>query len=356
MNSNDLGFQIQDNGFCNFCNEYLLTKQKNASRKYDLQELVNKIKLDGKGKKYNCIIGVSGGLDSSYVLHLAYENNLRPLCVHLDNGWNSDLAVSNIKNLLTTFKFDLYTHVISWEEVKKTQLAFISANVVDIEMLMDNAMLSINYTMAKKYNIKFILSGSNTNTEGFKMPANWSHNKFDKRNIRDIVSKYDKNFKFKTHPLISTFEHLIYENILKIKWIKTLDYISYDKEMAKELLVSKYGYRPYPYKHYENVFTRFYQGYILPNKFKYDKRRPHLSPLIIDKKMSRNEALEILNTEPYEDEKLLSMDYDFVLKKLGLTKEYFDKYLNKRISSHFDYKSDQPFWKPIIRFKKKLIK
>ena len=177
-------------GVCNFCKDFEKRQSELKNNKKDLSKLINQIKTQGEGKKYDCIIGVSGGVDSSFSLLKACELGLRPLAVHLDNGWNSELAQYNISKLIRNCKVDLFTHVINWKEYRKLQQAFFDANVMDVELLMDNAMLSVNYKMAKKYNIKFILSGTNTATEGFRIPSNWSWFKNDAKNIRSIVKNF----------------------------------------------------------------------------------------------------------------------------------------------------------------------
>ena len=267
---------FDENGNCNFCNTFLKKLDAQNTNKVELKnDLINKIKKDGRGKKYDCIIGVSGGVDSSYVLHLAKEEGLRILAVHMDNGWNSELATNNISNLVNELNIDLYTHVINWEEYRDMMESFFKANVIDIEILYDNSMTAVNFNLAKKYKTKYILSGQNLSTEGMQMPKSWNWLKLDAKNIKAIHKKYGTQ-KIKTFPLISTMQWIYCEYFKGIKWLPLLDYFEYNKNNALNLLENKYGYKPYPYKHYESVFTRFYQGYILPNKFKVDKRKLHL--------------------------------------------------------------------------------
>jgi N-acetyl sugar amidotransferase len=353
---------FDENGYCNYCTDFIQRLEKNHFvSKYDLEIkrdlLINRVKKDGKNKAYDCIVGVSGGVDSSYALYLTKKYGLRPLAVHLDNGWNSELATHNISNLVNKLGVDLYTHVIDWEENRDMQLSFFSANVVDIELLMDNAMLALNYQQAKKYNIKYILAGTNTSTEGMKIPSTWNYYKYDKRNIVAIQKRFGK-MKIKTHPLFSTVDLLWNEYILHHKWISFLDYFNYNKKEALAILQREIGYKPYPYKHYESVFTRFYQGYILPHKFNIDKRRVHLSTLVVTGQITRDEAIKHFETSPYPDPFQEKQDKEFVMKKLGFTEESFSKYINALGVPHEYYANEKwlmDFLRIINRMRKKIL-
>ena len=288
MDTTAEGIFFDEKGVCNYCKEFE-EKLKHPYKKINLnlEQLVEKIKKDGKDKPYDCIVGVSGGVDSSYTLIKVKELGLRPLAVHMDNGWNSELATNNIKNLVDGLGVDLYTHVIDWIEYRELMQAFFDADVIDVELLYDNAMLAVNYQQANKFGVKYILAGSNTSTEGMKMPLNWNWFKHDKKNIINLGKK--RKIKLNTFPVIGTFDFIINEFIKKIKWISFLDYLDYyNKFEALDILQNKYSYKPYPFKHYESIFTRFYQGYILPNKFNVDKRKVHLSTLIISNQISRD--------------------------------------------------------------------
>ena len=217
MDTTAANIKFDKKGICNFCTEFEKRNEilKNKNKNKNLEELILKIKKDGKNKKYDCVIGVSGGVDSSFSLFKACELGLNPLAVHLDNGWNSELAQHNISKLIRTCNVDLFTHVINWKEYRNLQEAFFRADVLDIELLMDNAMLSINYKMANKYNIKYILSGTNTATEGFKIPENWSWFKNDAKNIKNITKQFS-NQRLKTFPTFGTLDFIYYELIKKI--------------------------------------------------------------------------------------------------------------------------------------------
>ncbi len=357
MDESAAGFEIDDKGRCGFCGGFIekmncaSSVSVNSSNDDGAKQIIETIKSGGKRSEYDCVVGVSGGVDSSYALYLAVNSGLKPLAVHLDNGWNSELAVHNINNLVTSLEVDLYTHVIDWPENRDLQRSFFKANVIDIEMLMDNAMLALNYKMARKVGTKWILSGSNTSTEGMAMPANWNWLKFDERNIRNIHRQFG-TVKIKTHELISVPKFLINHYLRRIKWLHFLDYFDYRKEQALEVLQKEVGYKPYPYKHYESVFTRFYQGYILPRKFGVDKRKLHLSTLIISGQMTRDEALAILEESPYTDEDQMRADYAFVLKKLGFTEDEFKEYLSTPETPHSRYGSERWLWDGLNKIRK----
>jgi N-acetyl sugar amidotransferase len=338
---------FDENGICNYCTDFLRRMDAARARMGDMQEsreaFIESVKAAGKGHEYDCVVGVSGGVDSSYALYLAVQNGLRPLAVHLDNGWNSELASHNITSLVQSLGVELYTHVIDWEENRDLQLSFFKANVLDIELLMDNAMLAVNYQQAARYGLKHILAGSNMATEGMRIPAAWTHFKYDVRNIRNIQKRFGSR-PIKTHPLVSTLDFVWLEFVRGIRWVGFLDYFPYDKAEALEILQREVGYRPYPYKHYESVFTRFYQAVILPEKFGYDKRRVHLGTLVAVGQMTRDEALKLLEEPTYPDPAQREQDRIFVMKKLGFTEESFAAYMAAPEVPHEAYGSERWLW------------
>lgn len=349
---------IHVNDRCNYCDplfkKYRDTQSKESK---DIFSIVNQIKKDGIGKKYDCIVGVSGGVDSSYVLKLAFENNLRVLAVHMDNGWNSELAQNNIEVLINRFDVDFYSHVIDWIEYKNMMQSFFDSDVIDIELLYDNAMYAVNYNLALEYDIKWILNGINQATEGMQLPQDWTWFKFDSKNIRDIVKK-NGNFRIRTFPMMSIWKALYCKYIKKINFIPILDYTDYNKEDALGYLVS-IGYRPYQYKHYESVFTRFYQGYILPEKFNVDKRKVHLSTLIVNKQMSKLQAEDLISDIPYPSVQDLEIDKKYFLKKMEWTSMDLDEYINRPRAEHDNYNNDYHLWKTLVKIRtiiKKLTK
>lgn len=349
MNSTIPDIVFDENGVCNYCKEFVEIKiigdkYKNNLEVENIDSLVNKIKDDGRDLEYDCIVGLSGGVDSSWVLVQAVKRGLRPLAVHMDNGWNSELAQNNISNLIDAFGIDLYTHVIDWDEYRALMQAFFDADVLDIELLYDNAMLAVNYKLARKFKIKYILSGDNSATEGMRMPPGWNWFKFDKCNIKSIAKRAGIK-KLNTFPAIGTIDYFLFEYISKIKWLKFLDYTEYNKNDALNILQNEYGYKPYPYKHYESIFTRFYQGYILPKKFGIDKRLLHLSNLVVTSQMSRDSALFLLKNIPYPSQEDLDRDIEYFLKKMQWTKNQLENYLSRPQVSHDHYGSEIKLWK-----------
>ncbi len=346
---------FDENGVCNYCTDFLV-KLKAANEKItdelaNHDEFIARVKANGKGKKYDCIVGVSGGVDSSYALYLAVKHGLRPLAVHLDNGWNTELASHNIANLIDRLGVDLYTHVIDWEENRDMQISFFKANVVDIELLTDNTMIAFNYQQAAKHGLRYILSGGNSATEGLTIPSKWNHFKYDARNIRNIQRRFG-SIPIKPHLLISTLDIIWYEIVRGVHWISFLDYYPYNKIEALETLKSEVDYWPYPYKHYESVFTRFYQAYILPRKFGYDKRRVHLSTLVANGQMNREEAIQMLETPPYPDSVQEEQDRLFVMKELGFTEKSFQQYMQATGIPHEKYGSEIKLYQLLMKIYK----
>jgi N-acetyl sugar amidotransferase len=356
MDSSALGFYSSATG-CNYCDDFASkiksdTLYNNESRQSQLETLILKIKADGKGKKYDCIIGLSGGVDSSWVLYLAKKHGLRPLAVHMDNGWNSELSQENIQNLVTKLNVDLYTYVIDWNEYKSLQQAFFNADVIDIELLYDNALYKVNHMLASRYGLKYLLSGSNTSTEGMQMPLNWAYkNKLDKTNILSIWKYKGLGTKLKSFPSFGYRDQFYYRMFKGIKWASFLDYFDYKKEEAITTLQSEVGYRPYLYKHYESVFTRFYQGFLLPEKFGADKRKVHLSTLIITGQMTRNEAVDFLKLPPYFSISELESDKDYFLKKMNWSESELYEYLSRPEIDHEFYGTENPIWDKMVKLK-----
>lgn len=341
MDSSANEFRALTTGGCNFCEEARTSRQRQASaRVVELNDLTREIKLAGNGRPYDCVVGVSGGLDSSFALHTAVEMGLRPLAVHMDNGWNSSEASNNISNLVTSLDLDLFTYVTDWETQKNIQKAFIAADVIDLELVYDNSMQAVCFAAARDQNLQFILSGSNFATEGVSIPHDWSSpDNWDATNIRDIAKSFGVDVG--DFPLYSNFKWLTDRFIRKIKWIPFLDYFpEYNKEIATSLLTQNYGYQPYPTKHFENVFTRFYQGHILPAKFGVDKRKPHLSSLIISGQLTREGALAMLDGDEGYTAEEVEKDRRFVLSKLSISEEEFDSYMNRPSRGHSEWKMD----------------
>ena len=355
--ASDISFDAD--GVCNYCTEFLAIKARYVGedpveRQHRLDALLRKVRTDGRGKPYDCIIGVSGGVDSSWALALAVDLGLRPLAVHMDNDWNAELAQNNIANLVRDLGVDLHTHVIDWPEYRGLMESFFAADVTDVELLYDNAGIGVNFRAAARHGLKYMLNGTNVATEGIRMPPAWNWLKYDKRNIKGISKRFGGP-RLKTYPSISTLD-LAWYHLRGIRWLSFLDYTDYRKLAALQSLQGRFGYKPYPFKHYESVFTRFYQGFILPTKFGIDKRRLHFSTLIMNGEMSRDEAMTALEGIPYESEKLLHQDTAYFLKKMGWSRQKLDEYLARPGKPHDAYPSEKPLWDWSMRTYRRLFR
>lgn len=359
----DPDISFDENGICNYYYEHLEKEKKfvftGQQGKEKLDEIVANIKQAGIGKKYDCITGASGGVDSTYVCYLAKQLGLRTLVVHFDNGWNSEIANKNIENIIKKLGFDLYTLVVDWNEFKDIQLAYLKASVVDIEAITDHAISGTLYKLAAENNIKYILSGNNIATEA-TLPKSWIFNKGDDANIKDIHKKYG-TIPLKTFPFFGLKEKKYYAGIKGIQNINLLNYQTYNKANTKHTIQQELGWNDYGGKHYESVFTRFYQGYILPVKFKIDKRKAHLSDLIFSQQITKQQALEELS-KPIIEPNQLKEDYDFVLKKFGLTPDAFEALMQLPRKEHTDFATVQSIFskhpylkplKPVLTFMRK---
>jgi N-acetyl sugar amidotransferase len=363
-NVNDPDLVLDENGICNHCHNYdkaIAKLPKGEAAKKHFAETINSIKKSGIGKKYDCLIGISGGVDSTYLAYLAKQEGLNALLVHCDNGWNTELSVKNIENICSKTGYDLYTLVIDWEEFKDIQLSFFKAGVIDIELVYDYAFIATIYKAALKYGINYVLTGHNLVTEGTYLPKSWRHNKLDFINVKAIHKIHGK-IRFKTFPHISFIRQRLVDRKLKYEYL--LNYTDYNKDAVKELIKTKMDWKDYGGKHYENIFTRFYQGYILKEKFKIDKRQFHLSVLIQSGQITKEEALRQYALPAY-DPLQLKEDKEYVMKKLGFDESSFDLYMKSPIKQHSDYLTEQKYWdiyfkiikifKPITKlFKKKL--
>ena len=342
----DPNIQFDNNGICNYYYEYQ-NQAKNSvltgiAGEKKLEEILDSIRRDGKGKPYDCITGASGGVDSSYLVLKAKEWGLRPLIVHFDNGWNSETSVRNINNLIQNTGFDLYTIVVDWDEFKDLQMAYIRASVVDIEVPTDHAIGGTLQRLANKYNLKYILSGNNIVTEAI-MPPSWIYQKTDYINLRNIHAKYGKR-KLKTYPIYGFKEQYLYSIRRYIETVRPLNFIDFNKESAKQWLQKKIDWKDYGGKHYESVFTRFYQAYILPTKFHIDKRKAHLSNLIFSGQMTKEAALTELKKPLYEIGEL-ELEMDYVLKKFELSKEEFEILMSQPQIDHSAFGQQQHLFK-----------
>lgn len=347
MDTSDPNILFDNKGVCNHCYTHETEMRKKILSgvigEKTLKEIVDKIKKKNKHKKYDCVIGVSGGVDSTYVAYKVIELGLRPLAVHLDNGWDSELAIKNVENICRKLNIDLHTIVLDWEEFKDLQISFLKASTPDSEIPSDHAIVVSMISTAKMISVKHILTGYNVRTETH-LPTEWSQGHFDWGYIKNIHKKFGSK-KIKTFPHLS-FRHLLFPTYLN-NFINILNYIDYSKKDAMPILERELGWRYYGGKHYESIYTRWFQGYWLPMKFGYDKRRSHLSSLVCAGEMTRAEALEALVKESYPVE-LQREDTAYVLKKFNLTEGQLEELLKSPRKSYWDYSPYGRIYKTLL--------
>ncbi len=345
MDTTDSKITFDENGVCDHCNTYykdvLPNWHTDERGRQELDQIVSDIKRSSSGKDFDCIMGMSGGTDSSYLLYLAKEKlGLRPLVFHVDAGWNSQIAVNNIERLVDKLGLDLYTEVIDWEEMRDLQLAFFKSGVPHIDTPQDHAFFAMMYKFASKYKVKYILTGGNYSTECVRNPLEWMYFQSDSVQLRDIHKRFGTK-PLKDFPVTNILWHKIYlPYIKKIKLVRALDFMPYHKEDATQFLVDNFGYQRYPQKHFESRFTRFYESYWLPEKFGFDTRKVQFSSLILTGQMTREEALEKLK-EPAYDPEQIEHEFEYVATKLGISADELRSYFNAPNKSYRDYKSQQ---------------
>lgn len=342
MDTSDLDIAFDENGFCNHCVDYFdkiarLTYQGKSSDE-QLAKIVEKIKHSGRNQRYDCIIGVSGGIDSSYVAYLTKQLGLKPLAVHLDNGWNSELAVSNIEKILNQLDIDLYTYVLDWEEFKDLQLSFLKASIPEIETPTDMAIPAVLHELAAKHNIKYIISGGNYATEGI-LPKSWHYDRKDVKFLKAIQKQFGTK-RLKTFPTFGYVKEIYYKFFKGIRFVYILNYVPFSKKEALDLLEKELNWKYYGGKHYESIYTRFVQSYILPEKFNIDYRRSTASSQICAGEITRQEALDALVSKSYND-KQIEEDKEYFCKKLGISISEFDEMMGALPKSYKDYPNDQ---------------
>lgn len=347
MDETDSRIAFDAEGVCDHCHAFeaqvLPNWHTDERGERELRALVDKIKDSGKDKDFDCIIGMSGGIDSSYLTYIATEFGLRPLVFHVDAGWNSQEAVNNIERLIDKLGLDLYTEVIDWEEMRDLQLAFFKSGVPHIDTPQDHAFFATMYKFAEKHNIKYILTGANYSTECIRNPIEWMYYQSDSIQLKDIHRR------FGTRPLVnfpttSILRHKIWLPYIRgIRVVRPLNSVPYDKAAAVKLLTEKFGWQPYPQKHFESRFTRFYEGYWLPKKFGFDTRKVQYSSLIVTGQMTREEALERLKT-PALDDATVRQEFGYVANKLRITTEELQGYLDAPNKTYRDYRSQEMFY------------
>jgi N-acetyl sugar amidotransferase len=347
MDTSDPDIEFDDHGICSHCRKVEKALEcyphnlSSEDKKKELDRMVKKIKKAGKYSAYDCIIGVSGGVDSTYVAYLVKKMGLRPLAIHLDNGWNSELATHNIEKICKKLAIDLYTHVLNWEEFRDLQLSFLKASTPDSEIPTDHAIQGLFYRLAARHRVKYMIIGCNFKSESI-LPAAWSHGHFDWKYIASIHKKFAK-IPLRTFPDLRYSKWFYFKIIRGIRFFTLLDYIDYKKSEAMALLEKELDWQYYGGKHHESLYTKFFQAYILPVKFGYDKRKAHLSSLINSGQLSRKQALAEMDNELYPPEEL-ARDRLFVIKKLGLTDIDFENIMILPKKSFWDYPSYEKSW------------
>lgn len=353
MDTSDPEIYFDENGVSNHFHSYQdylkFQKPDKVEAKLQLERLVDQLRKEGKGSDYDCIIGLSGGVDSSYVSwYVSVILNLRPLIVHIDAGWNNEIAVSNIQNIVQKLKLDLHTIVLDWEVIKDLQLAYFKSSLANIDVPQDHAFIACLYEVAKKFKIKNIINGNNMSTESI-LPLAWGYDASDSFQIKSIHKLFGTK-PLVDYPLLSLFDKFIYyPKILKLKSFSPLDLIDYNKDDAKKFMIDELGWKDYGGKHYESKFTRFFQAHYLPTKFGYDKRRAHLSSLIVSGQISRSEALKELEL-PLYDPIELEQDREYFIKKLGISIDEYNRIMSLAPKSYKDYPNSEKKVEQLRRF------
>lgn len=349
MDTTDPEITFDANGVCSHCTKYdaearAIVERADAGRaEPELRAVVNRIKAVCKGREYDCVIGLSGGVDSTYVAYEVKKRGLRPLAVHFDSGWNSELAVSNIENIVKKLDIDLYTFVVDWEEMRDLQLSFFKASVANCDTPTDHAFLAVLYRTAAEHNIPYIITGTNFATESI-LPRAWGYSPADLTHLRAIQKQFG-SVSLRNYPTLGFWKRYLYYPLIKrIKVFRILNYLPYNKAEVKDLITRELDWRDYGGKHYESLFTRFFQAYYLPVKFGYDKRLAHLSSLIVSGQMTREAALKELELPTHPPEKL-SEEKEFVAKKIGISLEEFERILAQPVKPYKEYPTEEFLYK-----------
>jgi N-acetyl sugar amidotransferase len=340
MDNTDPDISFDEQGISNWWHDYqtlLATRPSQEQRDRLLEASLRKIRAGGRNRPFDCILGLSGGVDSSYMAYLAKRWSLRPLIVHFDNGWNDELAVRNIELVVKALGFQLHTFVMNWPEFRDLQRAYFKASVLDLEIPTDHMIFGALHKVADEHGIRYVLSGNNFATE-WLLPRAWYYSKFDLQNIKGIHRAFGE-IPMKHLPKLGVWQRLYYQRVKVIEDLKILELVPYRKTDAKRLLTEEFGWKDYGGKHYESIFTRFYQGYILPTKYGIDKRKAHLSNLICNREITREEALAELQKPAYDVDRQ-NADKRYVAKKLGWSEAEFEDILRLPPRRHEEFGTD----------------
>jgi len=353
--TSDPNLIIDENGICNYCHKFDELSEKywikGDEGKRLLEETIEKLKKDGKGKEYDCVLGLSGGVDSSYLAYLAKQYNLRVLAVHVDGGWNSEIAVQNIQKMCKKLNFDLHTVVVDWPTMKEAQRAFMFSGLANLDIPQDHAFVAAVFDSAKKYKIKYILNGGNVATEGILSTA-FQYTAMDYKHIKGVYKRHGRGKSLKKYPRFTYFDlHFTLPKIYKVEMIRLLHYIDYSKKEAMDTLIREFDWKYYGGKHYESRFTKFFQEYYLPRKFGWDKRRDHISSLIVGGEITREEGLLELQKMPSTLDEIES-EREYVIKKLDISNKEWEQIMKLPNKTEDDYPSNKKLRDRYIKIKK----
>ena len=357
MDTTDPNITFNDEGICNYCQEfpqrqvYMCGKDETEKQKR-LEQIVSKMKKDGMGKEYDCVLGISGGVDSAYMAYMAHRLGLRVLAIHVDAGWNSEVAVMNIQKMCEKLNLELHTIVIDWTTMKELQRAYMFSGLPNLDIPQDHVFLSAIYDYAYKYKIKYILNGANLATEGI-LPTAWGYSNLDWRCIKSVYKKCGRNLvTLRNYPHMNIIKYALFRYLGVPEMVRLLNYIPYSKKDAMATLEKEFGWTYYGGKHFESRFTKFFQSYYLPHKFGYDKKRAHLSSLIVGGEMTREEALkEMEDSSDYPEEEQLE-DRDYILKKLDISLEEWNDIMKAPRKTEDDYANDKKAMALLRKIKK----